>query len=170
MAAEDQDAATQVLVNVAKNIAAYEATLTPPRAPIDELAEIYIADPQDAAEWLDEQTRRGLDLFTGDGQCNTCHLGLLGSNLEFHNIGLPLSDTLDADDLGRYSGIDLLQESPFNAAGPYSDAPNGYKAQRIEQLIQSTEQLGQFKVPHLRELTHSAPYMHSGQLIPSAMW
>ena len=160
---EDKSAATGVLVNVAKSIAAYEATLTIPEAPIDELAIRYQDDPEAAFDWLDADARRGLELFTGEGQCNSCHLGSLGSNLEFHNIGLPLSDTLDPDDLGRYLGIEALRENPFNSAGEYSDDPSGFKANRIDQLIQSTEQLGQFKVPHLRNLTSSAPYMHSGQ-------
>ena len=57
----------------------------------------------------------------------------------------------------------MLRENPFNSAGIYSDATSGTKANVIDQLVQSTEQLGQFKVPHLRELARSAPYMHSGQ-------
>ncbi|MGC6509707.1 MAG: cytochrome-c peroxidase [Myxococcota bacterium] len=163
MAEADQQAATEVMVNIAKSIGAFEATLIPPPAPIDELSALYQADPQAAADWLDATSRRGLDLFSGEGHCSSCHLGLFGSNLEFHNIGLPLSETQDTEDYGRYTGIEMLRENPFNSAGIYSDAPSGTKANVIDQLVQSTEQLGQFKVPHLRELARSAPYMHSGQ-------
>ena len=94
-----------------------------------------------------------------------CHSGPLFTNLEFHNIGLPTPDWMNEEDMGRYTGIDLLRESPFNAAQIWSDAPDGEKAQRIPRLTQKTEQLGQFKTPHLRELIKTAPYMHGGHFV-----
>ncbi|MBM76221.1 MAG: hypothetical protein CMK59_12530 [Proteobacteria bacterium] len=159
---EDQHKATEVIVNIAKAIAAYEATILPPQAPIDLFFEHVRADPETATDFLSEQEEQGLRLFIGEGQCSLCHSGPLFTNLEFHNIGLPVPEWMDDTDMGRYDGIDLLKDNPFNAAQMWSDDPNGEKAQRIDRLNQKTEQLGQFKTPHLRELLKTAPYMHGG--------
>ena len=56
----------------------------------------------------------------------------------------------------------MLQESEFNAEGIWSDSPDGDRAMRVDRLVQSTEQLAQFKTPTLRNLSQTAPYMHGG--------
>ena len=71
---------------------------------------------------------------------------------------------LSMEDIGRYNGVGLLQESEFNAASRWSDAPNGEKANRIDRLWLNSELLGQYKTPTLRQLSETAPYMHGGQL------
>ena len=56
----------------------------------------------------------------------------------------------------------MLQDSEFNARGIWSDSPDGERAMRVNRLVQSPEQLAQFKTPTLRNLTQTAPYMHGG--------
>lgn len=154
---------TQIMVNITKSIAAYEATIQTDTSSIDDFLELWDTDPVYAMSILSEDEERGLRLFIGEGGCHFCHSGPDFRNDAFHNIGLPHIDGTSLSDTGRYEGIDLLLTSPFNAQGPWSDRPDGWKAKRLDRLIQSTEQLGQFKTPSLRNLSQSAPYMHTGQ-------
>ena len=153
---------TQILVHVAKAIDAYEYTLLPPKRRLDDFFELYREDQQEAFDFLSPLEQKGLDLFLNEGRCVLCHAGPTLSNGEFHNIGLGIRDWLDPLDIGRYNGIDTLRNNAFNSAGIWSDDPEGVKAKRISRLNQKTEQLGQFKTPTLREIEHTAPYMHGG--------
>ena len=153
---------TQILVNVAKAIDAYEYTLSPPKRRLDDFFEQYREDQQSAFDFLSSVEQKGLDLFLNEGRCVLCHAGPTLSNGEFHNIGLGMRDWLDPLDIGRYDGIDSLRNSTFNSAGIWSDDSEGIKAKRISRLNQKTEQLGQFKTPTLREIGNTAPYMHGG--------
>ncbi len=162
MSEEEQHQATQVLVNVAKSIAAFEATFSVKEAPIDQFVTLFLADEQTALDSLTASEQEGLRLFIGDGNCHLCHSGNLFSDMEFHNIGLAPREWLVNTDLARYDGITFLRTNPFNSASEWSDAPNGERARRIDRLSQTTEQLGQFKTPTLRNLTTSSPYMHGG--------
>ena len=157
-----QAEATHVLVLAAKSISAYLETLEPPEAPFDLVVDRYREVGAEALEELPAEAMEGLRLFTGDGACSSCHFGPLLSNGEFHNIGLGYREWIDDGDMGRYQGIVSLRENPFNAAGSHSDAPGGEKGRRVAQLAHGMEQLGQYKTPSLRELLHTAPYMHAG--------
>jgi cytochrome c peroxidase len=154
---------TAIMVNVTKSIAAYEATIRSDVSPIDDFLEVWNQDPVEALSTLSKEQELGLRLFVGEGGCHFCHSGPDFRNDAFHNIGLPPVEGMTTADTGRYEGIDMLLNSPFNASGPWSDNPIGWKAERLDRLIQSTEQLGQFKTPSLRNLSQSAPYMHTGQ-------
>jgi cytochrome c peroxidase len=165
MAPEDQAAATRLLVDVAKLIAAYEGQLTSGPAPIDAYAAALAEDdPVAAADALSPAAARGLLRFVTDGQCVLCHTGPLFTNLEFEAIGLPAAPGADPDDTGRYDGARALQATPFNAAGPWSDAPEGAAAARLGALRADSATLAHFKVPSLRDVAATAPYMHTGQL------
>lgn len=156
---------TEVLVNVVKSIAAYEATIQSQPTVFDDFVTAMV-DPSTTEEaaltLLSPEEEQGLRLFLGEGQCHLCHNGPTFSNDGFHNIGLGPRDWLEETDIGRYDGITMVQESEFNAAGPWSSNTDGYRASRVERLVQSTEQLAQFKTPSLRNLFQTAPYMHGG--------
>jgi len=162
MAPADQDAATRVFTNVAKAIAAYERRLVTGPTRVDTFITALAAGTPEGLDALSAQEVRGLSLFAGDGNCHLCHSGPLLSNREFHTVGLGTRPWLLDDDLGRYDGIARLQASPFNATGIWSDAPDGEAALRVGRLVQSSEQVGQFKTPSLRNISRSAPYMHGG--------
>ncbi|MCB9791670.1 MAG: cytochrome-c peroxidase [Alphaproteobacteria bacterium] len=164
MTAEDQDAVTQVFVNAVKAIAAYERRLIPGESDFDR----YVADMQDsgASDALSPEAERGLQLFMGDAGCHFCHSGPNFSDQEFHNIGLGPRDWLNEDDDGRYSGVRSLLDNPFNAAGRWSDDPEGEKAQVLRSLqLDDEELLSRFKTPPLRDVALSAPYMHGGHYL-----
>ncbi|MEC7947092.1 MAG: cytochrome c peroxidase [Myxococcota bacterium] len=158
----DQDAVTRVFTNVTKAIGAYERRLVTGPTRFDRFVTALAAGTPMGLDSLSVQEVRGLALFAGEGNCHLCHSGPLLSNLEFHSVGLGIRPWLAEDDLGRYDGIERLRDSPFNAAGRWSDAPDGEAALRIERLVQTSEQVGQFKTPSLRNITRSPPYMHGG--------
>ena len=67
-------------------------------------------------------------------------------------------------DPGRHGGIAALQASPFNLLGPYNDDPGkapGVATRHVEQLHRNW---GEFRVPSLRNVARTAPYMHNGSL------
>ena len=153
---------TEIMVNIAKSIDAFEHTLIPPHRRLDDFLDLYKSDHQQAYDSLTSIERHGLNLFLNEGRCVLCHSGSTLSNGEFHNIGLGERTWLDPLDIGRYDGIDMLRTNEFNSAGQWSDEQNGIKSNRIPRLNQKTEQLGQFKTPTLREVVHTGPYMHGG--------
>ena len=162
MEARDQDAVTRVYTNVAKSIAAYERRLVTGPTRVDRFVTALAAGTPEGLDVLSAEEVRGLGLFAGDGNCHLCHSGPLLSNREFHSVGLGSRPWLDDGDRGRFDGIEKLRDGEFNAAGAWSDDPGGTAALRMERLVQSGEQVGQFKTPSLRNITRSSPYMHGG--------
>jgi cytochrome c peroxidase len=79
----DQLAVTQIYVNYAKAIAAYEYTLVATKAPYDD----WVAS--DFTKGINASAQRGARLFIGKAACATCHSGPLLSDFQFHNIGVP---------------------------------------------------------------------------------
>jgi cytochrome c peroxidase len=159
----DQAAVNRVLVDIAKALAAFEETVVSGEAPIDRFVAAFAAsDRQLAEQSMDPAAIRGLALFAGEGQCVNCHLGPMFTNLEFSGIGLGDRSWLDPADSGRYAGTDRLLADPFSASGLWSDDPSGEKATSLSLLQLTTDKIGQFKVPSLREVATSAPYMHGG--------
>ena len=162
MSAEDQDTVNRVFSNLGKAIAAYERQLVRADAPFDRYVEGLATGDEDLLAALDEDARTGLELFLGEGNCFFCHSGSTFSNNEFHNIGLETAEGQRLDDLGRYEGIPKLLDSAFNGLGAYSDDPGSAELE-LNYLVQSEEQLGQFKVPTLRNIAETGPYMKAGQ-------
>ncbi|MCB9746030.1 MAG: hypothetical protein H6740_25870 [Alphaproteobacteria bacterium] len=164
MTEADQDTVTQIFVNAVKCIAAYERKLIAGEAPFDR----YVADLTagvDSTE-LSAEAQVGLKIFMGEGNCHFCHSGPTFTDKEFHNIGLGPREWLDAEDEGRYAGVQQLLDNPFNAASRWSDDPEGASAERLSALqLEDQELLGRFKTPTLRNVAESAPYMHGGQFL-----
>ncbi len=79
------------------------------------------------------------------------------SKLELRGLSLFYSDSLACG--GCHSGI-LLTDFSFRNNGLYTDYPDPGKAR----LTGRQEDIGVFKVPSLRNLSYTAPYMHDGSL------
>ena len=162
MSAEDQETINTIFVNVGKAVAAYERLIITGPAPADDYITTLLDEGEDAAAGLlSESAQRGLKVFAGQGSCHFCHSGSNYTNNEFHNIGLGPRDWLMPDDTGRFDGITTVIESPFNGIGAYSDDPDAAEI-NLNYLAQTPEQLGQFKVPTLRNIASHPPYMHGG--------
>ena len=68
-------------------------------------------------------------------------------------------------DAGRHAGIQALQASRFNLLGDFSDAQrDDPSAAKTRHMMPQHRNFGEFKVPGLRQVAHTAPYLHDGQL------
>ncbi len=120
---------------------------------------------QAGTETFTASEARGEALFNNQGRCNTCHLTdsskgpQVFSNFKYENIGTPknpLHPFLTAVnnpafdtgfvDFGAGSAPDNVEDGPH--AGDPTTGPGN----------------GQFKVPTLRNIANTAPYMHNGVL------
>lgn len=172
----DQDAISRIFSNIGKAIAAYERQLLPGPSRFDQYVAALGSNTRSYGDF-NEAEISGLKLFIGKGRCTTCHVGPLFSNHSFHNIGTPhpesrkpayipaivfLYMSKPVADNGRYEGLPLAHASEFNCMGAYSDATEHDCAELKYANPDHRVTLGAFKVPSLRNVAHTAPYMHSG--------
>ncbi|MEM9384349.1 MAG: cytochrome c peroxidase [Pseudomonadota bacterium] len=165
MAPADREQVDAAFARVGKAIAAYERTLSPAPSRFDRYVDAVLAGDETGGEYLDDQERLGLRLFIGErAQCTQCHNGPMLSNGGFHNIGLVAQTaTATTADLGRAAAVREVQEDPFNCLGPHSDAPAEACAELRFMKQRGAELLGAFRVPTLRNVARTAPYMHDGR-------
>ena len=161
MAPQDRDAVNRVLANVTKAIAAFEREIVSRDSPFDRYVAARKAGDPNGGGHLPGAALRGARLFFGRANCFVCHSGPNFSDGEFHNVVSRLPN--DPLDPGRLRGIRLLQQDLFNSLGTYSDDPHAPIARLARHLARTSEQLGQFKTPTLRNIARTAPYMHDGR-------
>jgi cytochrome c peroxidase len=159
----------QLVVDLAKALAAYQATLRSPRTPFDDFRDALARGDVRAASRYPAAAQRGLRLFIGHGRCSVCHAGPAFSNGEFADIGVPFFVPGGVDP-GRHGGLQAVQASRMNRLGPFSDA-QALGAKMVDPRSVTTRHVvieprhfGEFRVPGLRQLTRTAPYMHNGSL------
>lgn len=154
-----------VFANTGKAIAAFERTLLPEPTRFDAYADT-LRHPQegadDTAATLTPAELMGLDIFINKGQCLNCHNGPLLTNHGFHNIGTGLGVSENTPDDGRWQGVIEVQADLFNCLGEFSDAPADWCALTYARTT-GRELLGAFKVPSLRNISRTPPYMHDGR-------
>ncbi len=162
----DRQQVNKVFINIGKAIAAYESqiSLKPSRFDlyVDELNgnRLYQqGKPLGMESWLTEQEIVGLKLFMDDnkGQCLRCHNGPYFTNFDFQATGIASNKV----DLGRASGAKQVLLDEFNC---FKHNPK----QACDDLRyikhEGLELVSAFKVPSLRNVSKTAPYMHQGQL------
>jgi len=137
------DAAPVSIAHVIKAIAAFERTLISGRSAFDR----FVFDDDQSA--LSPRARHGMELFysTRSG-CEQCHFGL--------NFCGPL----------RYQGHAKAQPLMANTGLYDLDGHGAYPA-RDRGLIEQTHDpadMGKMRVPSLRNVALTAPYMHDGSL------
>jgi cytochrome c peroxidase len=110
--------------------------------------------------------QRGLKLFIGEARCNVCHAGPAFTNDEFADVGVAFFLAAGGADAGRHGGLTRLLASSTNRLGPLNDAGAGADPRAVLTRHPKLEprHFGEFRVPGLRQLTHTAPYMHNGSL------
>ncbi len=101
-------------------------------------------------------------MFIGDANCTQCHNGPLLTNNDFHNTGI-LSAQGELPDKGRVVGVREVLENPFNCLGDYSDDPER-RCPELEFVKSGSDLIGAIRTPSLRNVEHTSPYMHKGQL------
>ncbi len=159
-AADDE----RVMVDIGKALAAFQEMLVSGRTPFDEFRDALARGDARAAAQYPLEAQRGLRIFAGRGSCSLCHFGPNFTHGEFHEIGIPVFRKAGGVDWGRYEGIKRLRASRMNLLGPYNDDPkraDGISTRHVALIPQTFEQ---FKVPTLRNVALTAPYMHNGHL------
>ena len=153
--------------NLGKAIAAYQRTLLSGESRFDHFIEAVLADDMaEADRWMSKKEQRGLVRFIDpDNMCLNCHNGPLLSNRGFQNIGTGEGEESATPDFGRLIGVQTVLIDPFNCRSAYADG-----ASRDCDLLDSAQRTevealmnGAFKVPGLRNVGLTAPYMHDGR-------
>jgi len=144
-----------------KAIASYERTILSGNSPFDRW---YFGRDQTA---VGEDVKRGFKIFSGKGQCSTCHTvnkeSALFTNHSFHNTGVAQlqlipEKTVDVDLGGGFTvkmprtQVDEILTPPSQDLGRY------------EITLDPTD-LWRYKTPSLRNVALTAPYMHHGALL-----
>lgn len=141
------DDAESALLNVGEAIAAFERTdaFAPFSSKFDAV--------KNGSETFTASERRGEGIFNGRGQCDRCHntdpnaLGLvMFTNFEYENIGVPANP----NNLFYQNDLDL---NPDGA---------GFTDLGLGAVVNDASQNGKFRVPTLRNVASTAPYMHNG--------
>lgn len=158
-AAHDAETA---MVNIAKAMAAYQETIVSGRTAFDKFRDALASEDTAGIAAYPDDAKRGLKLFVGKGRCDLCHFGPNFTNGEFHDIGLPHFPAPGRVDKGRYGGIKQLRESPFSLLGAYNDDKTRSTAGFTRHLRLTPRNWGEFRVPSLRNVAQTAPYMHDG--------
>ena len=139
------DDTEQAFEAIAKSIASFENTEL--FQPFDSKYDRYLHGEYD----LTDEEDLGMSIFfsTTNSNCSSCHVlkvmndeGEPFSNYEYHNIGVPLNQRLrENNGLGKnYRDNGLLMNPEVSAVS----------------------EKGKFKVPGLRNIAITAPYMHNG--------
>lgn len=152
------------LVQAAKALGAFVGSLQSGPTPFDRFRDALAGGDARRAARYPLPTQRGLRLFIGRGQCSTCHVGANFSNGEFADIGAAFFVKPGVVDPGRHGGITALRASPYHLLGRHSDAPAGAAALKTRHVDLQHRNFGEFKVPSLRNVADTAPYLHDGQL------
>ena len=152
----------EVLVDAGKALAAFQETLVSARTPFDDFRDALQRGSRETAYPLAAQ--RGLKIFVGKGNCSVCHFGPQFTNSEFADTGVPFFIAPGKVDPGRQAGIEKLKQSPFNLLGRYNDDRSGASAMGTRHVQVQHRNFGEFRVPGLRGVAQTAPYMHNGSL------
>jgi cytochrome c peroxidase len=124
-------------------------TLESKNVPFDKFA-------QGDANAISAQAKEGFKLFTGKAACIQCHNGPMASDGKFHRLGVPEHPDVLANPLRT---ITMLRHYSTSGMPSYMNARTdvGHYA-----ISKDERDRGKFLTPSLRELKHTAPYMHNG--------
>jgi cytochrome c peroxidase len=159
-------AINHVFANIGKALAAYQRKLLPTASRFDDyIGEISSSNKKNTPpqyKTLNEAEIRGLRLFIDPkSSCLNCHNSPLFTNQGFHNIGLPDKEN-NFPDLGRVFGIQAAFLDEFSCKSIYSDC-NAKDCKELQYLNLEHISERTFKVPSLRNVSRTAPYMHDGR-------
>lgn len=151
--------------NIGRALAAYQQRLAHRESRFDHyVATLETRSEEAASHILNENERAGLRLFIADKtQCLRCHNGPNFSSGAFHNIGTKAAAN-GAIDPGRAAGLEKLQKNPFNCRATRR-ANTEQHCEDLAHLPRGENALlsGAFKVPSLRNVALTYPYMHDGR-------
>jgi cytochrome c peroxidase len=151
----------EVLADAGKALAAFQETLVSGRTAFDDFRDSL---QKGRSTRYPPAAQRGLKIFVGKGNCSVCHFGAQFTNGEFADTGVPFFVAPGRVDPGRHGGIEKLKASRFNLLGPYNDDASRSSALGTKLVKSEHRNFGEFRVPGLRGVARTAPYMHNGSL------
>lgn len=117
-----------------------------------------------------QQEWQGWKLFADSLACINCHSGPRLAGDTYHNLGLPLGDNKGID-LGRTLGASLAASRQHEYCHASHDRPSLLPHDIADNYCHSRhltpgspELVGAFRVPSLRHVAQTSPYMHDGRL------
>jgi cytochrome c peroxidase len=129
--------------NIAKAIASFERTILSGRSRYDRF--VFDAD----TNALTDSEKRGMQIFYGDrARCGTCHSGITFAGGGAY-ADKPLPDP-------SYENTALYN---LDGAGGYPDIDGG-----LARSSEDCADMGKFRVPTLRNIAVTGPYMHDGSI------
>jgi cytochrome c peroxidase len=134
------------------------------RTPFDEFRDAMARGDAEAMSRYPAAAQRGLAIFVGKGNCSVCHFGPAFTNGEFADVGVRFFVAAGRVDPGRLEGIKRLKASPYNLLGRFSDDRSGDAAVGTRHVELQHRNFGEFRVPGLRNVALTAPYMHNGSV------
>ena len=155
---------TRIFVDVGKALAAFLETQVTGRTPFDDFRDALARDDAAGQSRISAAARRGLRLFVGRGNCTFCHFGPAFTNGEFADAGVPHFVEPGRVDTGRHGGIRKLRRSPYTLLGRFNDDEERSTAAKTRHVRLRQSNFGEFRVPGLRNVALTAPYMHDGSL------
>lgn len=149
------------VATLGKAIASYERTLLSGNSPFDRW---YFGKEQTA---VSQEVKVGFKIFSGKGQCNTCHTvtkdTALFTNQGFHNTGVAHLQLIPEKSIDVDLGGGLNVHMPRTQVNEVLTPPEQDRG-RYEVTHEPTD-LWRYKTPSLRNVAFTAPYMHNGALL-----
>jgi cytochrome c peroxidase len=137
--------------NALRAVAAFQRTLNSKNVPFDAFLKGDTKAISDAA-------KRGYKLFSGKANCVRCHDGALLSDDRFHNLGVPPSPDF-FNSPNKQITFRFEQTSNGVPRKLYESARDDFG---LYYVTKRPGDIGKFRTASLRELKHTAPYMHNG--------
>ena len=109
-------------------------------------------------DMMSDSAKSGFELFKGKAGCAACHSGPRFSDDRAHNLGVPENPDIWSDPLRHVTFVTYAMfmgiENYMNVRRDPGAHVRGHKSDGSD--------IGTFMTPTLRELGHTAPYMHNG--------
>lgn len=134
---------------IAMALSVFQRTIVSKNAPIDR----YLNGEEDA---LTPIQKKGYDIFTGKGQCVKCHRGPNLAGDWFYNLGVPENPDVTIDSNVSATRRFYAKVSGYKAYRTLTEDPGRYL------ITQDLKDWKAFRVPSLREVALTGPYMHNG--------
>lgn len=151
--------------NIGKLLEAYMSKLQHQDSRFDQFVDALVKDGQvEADKVMTADEQQGLRWFiSGQSRCLNCHNGPRFTNDGFHNIGT--AENAEGErDFGRALGIQSALLNEFNCKSKYANSNGECAKLDYISAAEITGMLdGSFKVPGLRNVARTAPYMHDGR-------
>lgn len=148
------------MTEIGQAIASFERTLIAGNSPFDRYH--YGGDPRA----LNDQERRGFDLYLNKARCVSCHVieqdQALFTDNAFHNVGVGINQI--QDEIPPLASAFL--EAKRRGADVDKTVLTDPKASELGRFAVTDDisTVGAFKTPTLRNVARTAPYMHDGSL------